>query len=157
MLSVTMATLHFRSPVYMQRGYGLLFHKSPYYIQPGYGQDGAGIGSFFRSIFRFIAPAAKKTFKAVGSILSNPAVKDVLDVAKQEGIKVGINALANAVQGNSVVEPIQSDIADSRERLATTIRSKAGSGKKRSAGTLGKTKGAKKKKTSEPEPDLFSA
>jgi hypothetical protein len=140
----------------MQRGFGILFHKSPYYIQPGYGQSGEGIGSIFRSLFRFLAPAAKKTFKAVGhigkQIMSNSGVKDVLKTVKDEAIRTGVNAVANVIAGNPVIE--QSDIADSRDRIATTVRKiQPGEGKKRKSSTLAKS-GKKKRKLS--EPDLFS-
>jgi hypothetical protein len=155
-----MATLHFKSPVYMQRGHGLLFHKSPFYMQPGHGQSGAGIGSIFKSMFRFLAPAAKKTFNTVAKVgkqlLSNSTVRDVLDTVKQEAIKTSVNAVANAIAGNPVAEPIQADIAEARERVANAVRHiQPGSGKKRSI--LQGSKGGKRRKNNvTPEPDIFT-
>lgn len=157
-----MATLHFKSPVYVQRGFGILFHKSPHYIQPGYIQHGDGIGNIFKSLFRFLVPAAKKTFKAVGNVgkqlLSNPAVKDIAKTVKEEVLRTGVNAVANVIAGNSVAEPMQSDIAEAREKIATTIKKiQPGSGKKRSSTTLSDATVKKKlKKLIESEPDIFS-
>ena len=152
-----MATLHYRSPVYMQRGYGILFHKSPYYIQPGFGQRGEGIGSIFRSLFSFLAPAAKKTIKAVGSIgkqiLGNSGVKDALKTVKQEAIRTGVNAVANVIAGNPAVD--SADIEDARDRIAATVRKiQPGQGRKKRTSTLTTQSGKKKRKQS--EPDIFS-
>ena len=164
-----MATLHFKSPFYMQRGSGLLFHKSPYYIQPGHGQTGEGIGSIFKSMFRFLAPAAKKTFSTVANvgkkILGNSTVRDVLNTVKEEAIKTSVNAVANAIQGNSVSEPMQSDIAEARDRIANTVRKmqpgsgrkriQPGSGRKRSI-LPGSSKGKRKRFAISEDPDIFS-
>lgn len=155
--------LHFKSPVYMQRGNGILFHKSPYYIQPGYGyaQKGEGIGAIFSNLFRFLVPAAKRTFQAVTkvgkSFLANPAVKDIVKTVKEEAIRTGVNAAANLIAGQPVVEPVQEDITESRNRVAEAIRKiQPGSGKKRPI-LDSKSKGKKKKKLIRlPEPNIFS-
>lgn len=155
-----MATLHFRSPVYVQRGAGILFHKSPYYIQSGHGQVGAGIGSFFKSIFRFLAPAAKKTLQTVSNVgkkvLNNAAVQDVLDVVKQEAIRTGVNAAANVIAGNEVVPPMQSDIAEAREKIATHVK-KIGGGRKHSLTHVNEPKKKKRKTIYESEPSIFDS
>lgn len=143
----------------MQRGHGIIFHKSPYYVQPGYGlQSGDGFGSFFRSIFKFLAPAAKKTIKTVGNIgkqiLSNPGVKDVIGTVKDEAIRTGVNAVANAIAGDPLIN--DADIAETRDRVATSVRKiHTGSGKKRTT-TLADSQKQRKRKKQISEPDLFS-
>jgi len=143
----------------MQRGHGsILFHKAPYLLQPGY-----GIGSFFKSIARFLFPAAKKTVKAVAkvgkSILANPAVKDILDTVKEETIKTGVNAAANLIAGQNVAEPLQSDIEEAREKVAKSVRKVHGGsgveGRKRKKPPILQEGGRKKKLTS--YENLFSA
>jgi hypothetical protein len=158
-----MAMLHFKSPVYLQRGSGILFHKSPYYIQPGHGylQKGDGIGAIFSSLLRFLIPAAKKTFQTVTrvgkSFLANPGVKDIVNTVKEEAVRTGINAAANLIAGQPVVEPAQEDIAEARSNIAQAVRKiQPGNGKKRTILDV-KSKGNKKKRIVLPEPNIFSA
>ena len=47
-------------------------------------QRGAGIGSFFRSIFRMAAPVLKRAAKAVGKQALKTGASIVADVAKGE-------------------------------------------------------------------------
>ena len=159
-----MATLHFKSPVYMQRGSGILFHKSPYYIQPGHGyaQQGEGIGALFSTLFRFLVPAAKRTFQTAAkvgkSFFTNPAVKDIVDTVKQEAIRTGVNAAANLIAGQPVVEPAQEDVAQARSTIANAVRKiQPGSGKnKRPILDIKGTVKKRKKSINLPEPNIFS-
>lgn len=153
-----MAGLMFRSPVYMQRGNGsILFHRSPHYLQSGH-----GFGSFFGKILKWLAPAAKKTIKAVTSvgkqILANPTIQDIGAEIRDQAIKTGVHAAANLIQGEEVTPTLQTDIAEARKEIANKVR-KVGSGKKRPAILLdvdrcGLTKNTKKRRKTSP-PDIF--
>jgi hypothetical protein len=121
----------------MQRGSGgILFHRSPHYIQPGH-----GIGSIFKSLARFILPAAKKTFKTVANvgkqIIANPIVRDLANTVKDEIIRTGVNAAANLIQGNEIAPEFQSNVDEARVKVANKVREKVlGSGRKKKSAIL---------------------
>ena len=168
-----MATLHFKSPAFTQRGYGgILFHRSKDYIQPGYGrnrniymQHGEGwfsaIGTIFKSLMRWLVPAAKNTFTVATDIgrnfVKNPAVKDIIDTVKQEAVRTGVNAAANLIAGQPVAEPAQEDIAEARKNIAQAVRKiQPGSGKKRPILATKSKEKKRRKVINLPEPNIFT-
>jgi hypothetical protein len=134
-----MATFRYNNPT--QNGYGILHHKSNQFIQKGQGlgslnalfkkgapftQRGGGLGSFFRGIFNFLKPVVSsgvKTLTSVGKkVIASPIVKDLVQTAKKEGMKTGIQVIGNILEGKSAKEPIEDGLKRARDHLATTIR-----------------------------------
>ena len=66
-------------------------------------QNGKGIGSIFRSISRFILPAARK-------IISSPLVKQSVKKIGKEALKTGVQSLGDIIEGNDPGERIKQDI-----------------------------------------------
>ena len=121
-------------------GESILQHKSRRLIQPGY-----GIGSLFSAFKRWIVPAAKGVLTNIGKvgkkIMSNPTVREVAKVAKDEAMKVVTDVAAAAIAGDSVKDTVSTGIANARPRVAEAVRrirpiddnedEQSGSGRKR--------------------------
>ena len=112
---------------YYQRGSGApaIFRGTPY--QEGYGnfgsQDGAGIGDFFGSMFRGVAPVLSNiipVIKSAGRSLLSPAQAAAADLltgksTPLEAVKEhGIQALKNV--GETVAKGLVSSLSGERKR-----------------------------------------
>ena len=74
----------------------------PQFVGTAY-QRGAGIGSFFRGLFRAVAPVFKSVGKTVG----------------REALRAGANILADSTQGRNFKESLQEH---GKAALSTTLR-----------------------------------
>lgn len=116
-----MASLHRTTPGFARHDDGILQHRSKQFIQHGH-----GIGGLFRSIAKFIVPAAKSLFKNVKNVgqkvLANPVVRNVMKTVKDEAIKTAINAVSNVVAGEPVAPKASEDIRAARKEIAKVMR-----------------------------------
>lgn len=83
-----------------QEGGGFYFQGIPF--QRGYGYRGAGIGSLFRSLIRYILPLAKRAGKSVG----------------KEAIITGAKILDNIAQGAEFKDTLKTEVKRGTKRLA---------------------------------------
>ena len=86
-----------------QDGAGFYYYGFPY--QRGYGYHGAGIGSVFRSLIRFLIPLAKKAGKTVG----------------KEALVTSARILDNIAQGAELRETILNETKKGVKRMASRV------------------------------------
>ena len=107
-------------------------------------QNGKGIGSIFRSISRFILPAAKK-------IISSPLVKQSVKKLGKQALKTGVQSLGDVIEGNDPGERIKQDIKKigksvGKSAINTLLTSEGGVKKQRP--NLSKTSKKRRKRAS---------
>lgn len=110
---------------FTQDGSGYYYYGLPY--QRGYGHRGAGIGSIFRHLIRFLMPIAKGAGKTVG----------------KEALVTSARILDNIAQGAELKDTLITEAKEGVKRLA---KRQTGGGAKRRKVTKPKKSAPKKKK-----------
>ena len=86
---------HQVNPLYIQRGgsyRGIQYHRNP-----GYTQRGHGLGSIFRSLWRFSLPLAKAGAKA-GAELVKENRGTIANLVKDQALESGMKLAANTLK-----------------------------------------------------------
>ena len=115
-------------------------------------QEGAGIGSFFSSIFRKLIPFATKAAKTVaGSSLA----KETGKALKERAITGLTNVAADVIGGDKTFEEsVSNNLSKAREDISTAIKASRKRGSD-NVKTKVKTKGSKKRKKRSIRSSLF--
>jgi hypothetical protein len=79
----------------------MFYHRGPFY------QTGRGVGSFFKSIFRVVAPALQSLGSAA---LKNPKTKRILKAAKESAIDAGIDIARDTLGGKDITQSITDNV-----------------------------------------------
>ena len=91
-------------------------------------QRGRGLGALFGGLLRGFAPLAKFGLNAGKRFINSDIVKNIGTTLADSGRKAVTNIAADFLEGKNVAQTAQEELAETRRKLAGTLR---GSGKKR--------------------------
>lgn len=91
-------------------------------------QRGRGLGALFGGLLRGFAPLARMGLSAGKRLINSDVVKNIGSTLADSGRKAVTNIAADFLEGKNVAQTAQEELAETRKRLASTLR---GSGKKR--------------------------
>lgn len=91
-------------------------------------QRGRGLGALFGGLLRGFAPLAKLGLNAGKRFINSDLVKNIGTTLADSGRKAVTNIAADFLEGKNVAQTAQEELAETRRKLAGTLR---GSGKKR--------------------------
>lgn len=91
-------------------------------------QRGRGLGALFGGLLRGFAPLAKLGLSAGKRFINSDLVKNIGSTLADSGRKAATNIAADFLEGRNVAQTAQEELAETRRKLAGTLR---GSGKKR--------------------------
>jgi hypothetical protein len=95
-----------------------------------YIQRGRGIGSALAGLFSRLLPVISRTVSKVAPIVirsGKAAVKskmgqNLMKEAREQALKAGVNAVARALEGDSVTEGAKTDLASAKRKIANVIK-----------------------------------
>ena len=103
-------------------------------------QKGEGFGSFFKMLFKNVAPLAKKvageTKNLVGKALKSDIAKQAGRELLNQGIETSVNILGDIVDGQNVKESVKSNLNTAKQNIANTLKSAVKSGIKRKSDNI---------------------
>ena len=92
-------------------------------------QRGHGIGSIFKSLFRFLSPALSKVktvlsqgAKIGSKIASDPTVRDVMKTVKDSAIDVGLKTAADTLEGLDFQQALDKNLRTGKSQVAASFR-----------------------------------
>ena len=88
-------------------------------------QKGRGIGSILSSIFSKIAPIARTILNIGRNAIKTKPVQSVIQSAKNEALKTGIQIADDAIQGKNIGESIKSNTQAAAKSIASSALGEA--------------------------------